>query len=231
LALRVAPAVVLSDDHDLIDNGFAGQAWWTKAAGDVLIVAMADGQLVSVLAGVSWTTVGAGYGTAAVVRAARRAPLVTITVAVAVAVLASAYLLARRYPPGRVRAALKELGSSALTTWRQVAESQQTAAARLPWVKIPAGRPPTLEERCARILAASPGRSPPPTCTSSSAVTWQKWLHRSPWCAGSSPAIRPSSTWTGNAGRPASRQASCPSPDARYGQAGGPGRPSCSLAV
>ena len=151
LALLVAPAVVLSDDHDLIDNGFAGQAWWTKAAGDVLIVATADGQFVSVLAGMSWTTVGAGYGTAAVVRAARRTPLVTI--AVAVAVLAGAYLLTRRYPPGRVRAALKELGSSALTAWRQVEDRQQTAAARLPWVKIPDGRSPTLEERCARILA------------------------------------------------------------------------------
>ncbi len=150
LALLVAPSVVLSDDHDLIDNGFADKAWWTKAA-DVLIVAKADGQLVSVLAGVSWTTVGAGYATAAVVRAARRAPLVTITVALAV--LASAYLLARRYLPGRVRAALKEFGAAALTTWRQVEESQQTVAARLAWVRIPAGRSPTLEERCARILA------------------------------------------------------------------------------
>ena len=74
LALLVAPAVVLSDDHDLVDHGFAGQTAWTQAAGDVLIVARADGQLVSGFAGVTWTTVGAGYGVAAAVRGARRAP-------------------------------------------------------------------------------------------------------------------------------------------------------------
>jgi hypothetical protein len=155
LALLVAPAVVFSDDPDLVDNGFAGQAWWTEAAGDVLIVAEADGQLVSVLAGVSLTTVGTGYGTAAVVRAARRAPVVTITVAVAV--LAGVYLLVRRSPPGRVRAALKELGAFAVTTWRDVTDRQRAGAARLSWVEVPAGRTPFLEERCARILARATG--------------------------------------------------------------------------
>jgi hypothetical protein len=89
--------VVFSDDPDLVDNGFAGQAWWTEAAGDVLIVAEADGQLVSMLAGATLTTVAAGHGTAALVRAARRAPMVAITVAVAV--LAGVYLLVREVVP------------------------------------------------------------------------------------------------------------------------------------
>jgi hypothetical protein len=38
-----------------------------------------------------------------------------------------------------------------------VTANQQSAAARLPWVEIPAGRSPTLEERCARILARITG--------------------------------------------------------------------------
>jgi hypothetical protein len=155
LALLVAPAVVFSDDPDLVDSGFAGQVWWTEAARDVLIVAQADGQLVSVLAGVSLTAVGAGYGTAAVVCAARRASLVAVTAAVAV--LVGVCLLARRYPAARVRAALKELGAFAITTWGDATDSQRAAAARLPWVKVPAGRTPFLKERCARILARVTG--------------------------------------------------------------------------
>jgi hypothetical protein len=155
LALLVAPAVVLSDDPDLVDNGFAGQAWWTQAAGDVLIVAEADGQLVGVFAGMGLTTVGAGYGVAAVVRGARRVPLVAA--GVAVAVLVGGYLLVRCYPPGRARNALKEFGVAAATRWQEVTASQQAAAARLPWVELPAGRAPTLKERCARILARVAG--------------------------------------------------------------------------
>jgi predicted nucleic acid-binding protein len=151
LALLVAPTVILSDDHDLVDHGFAGQTAWTQAAGDVLIVATADGQLVSGFAGVIWTTVGAGYGVAAAVRGGRRAPLLAVTVAVAV--LAGTCLLIRRYPPGRVRSALKQGGAATAAIWQEVTSNQQRAAARLPWVEIPAGRSPTLEERSARILA------------------------------------------------------------------------------
>lgn len=155
LALLVAPAVVFTDDADLVDNGFASRAWWTKAAGDVLIIAMADGQVLGVIIGVGTTVTGIGYGTAAVVRAVRRAPLMTVTVAVAV--LTGAWLLVRRYPPGRLRAAFKEVGAAAGTAWREMQESRQAAAARLPWVPIPPGRAPTLEERCARILARITG--------------------------------------------------------------------------
>jgi hypothetical protein len=89
LALLVAPAVVLSDDADLVDNGFAGQAWWTQAAGDVLIVAEADGQVVSVIGSGGLATMAVGYGVAGVVRAVRRAPLVAATVAVII--LAGSY--------------------------------------------------------------------------------------------------------------------------------------------
>jgi hypothetical protein len=156
LALLVAPAVVLSDDADLVDHGFAGQSWWTQAAGDVLVVAAADGQIVALFGGVSMTTMAVGYGTAGIGRAAGRAPLVTI--AVAVAVLAGAYLLVRRYPFGRIRDALNELGAAVATTWQEVIDTQQTAAARLPMVGVPASRAPTLEERCAHILARGTGR-------------------------------------------------------------------------
>jgi len=155
LALLVAPAIVLTDDADLVDNGFASQAWWTEAAGDVLIVAMADGQVLGVVFGLSATVTGIGYGTAAVVRAVRRAPLMTITVAIAV--LAGAWLLVRRYPPGRVRTAFKELGAAVGAAWWELQESQQAAVARLPWVPIPPGRAPDLEERCARVLARITG--------------------------------------------------------------------------
>lgn len=89
------------------------------------------------------------------VRAARRAPLVAVTAAVAV--LVGICLLVRRHPPGRVRSALKELGAFAITTWGAATDSQRAAAARLPWVKVPAGRMPFLEERCARILARVTG--------------------------------------------------------------------------
>jgi hypothetical protein len=151
LALLVSPAVVLSDDSDLVDNGFAGQAWWTQAAGDVLIVAEADGTIVGLFGGVGLTTLAVAYGTAGVVRAARRAPLVTMTVAVVI--LAGSYVLVRCYPLGRLRTTLRELGAAAAMTWQEVTDSQQAAAARLPWVEAPAGRTPTLEERCARLLA------------------------------------------------------------------------------
>jgi hypothetical protein len=121
----------------------------------VLIVAMADGQVLGVTLGVGTTVTGIGYGTAAVVRAARRAPLVTITVAVAI--LAGAWLLVRCCPSGRVRAALKEFGAAAGTAWQEMQERQQATAARLPWVPIPTGRAPTVEERCARVLARITG--------------------------------------------------------------------------
>jgi hypothetical protein len=42
-------------------------------------------------------------------------------------------------------------------TWQEVTDSQQAAADRLPWVEAPAGRTPTLEERCARLLARVTG--------------------------------------------------------------------------
>ena len=155
LALLVAPAVVFTDDADLVDNGFASRAWWTKAASDVLIIAMADGQVLGVIVGVGTTVTGIGYGTAAVVRAVRRAPLMTVTVAVAI--LTGAWLLLPRFPPGRVRAAFKEVGAAAGMAWREMQESRQAAAARLPWVPIPPGRAPTVEERCARLLARITG--------------------------------------------------------------------------
>jgi hypothetical protein len=155
LALLLAPAVVFTDDADLVDNGFASRAWWTEAAGDVLIIAMADGQVLGAIIGVGTTITGIGYGTVAVVHAVRRAPLVTITVAVVV--LTGAWLLLRRSRPGRGRASFKELGTAAGTAWREMQESRQAAAARLPWVPIPTGRAPTLEERCARILARITG--------------------------------------------------------------------------
>jgi len=93
--LLLAPAVVFTDDSDLIDNGSARRARRTDNC-------LAFG----VVFGVSATAAGIGYGTAAVARAVRRALLVTITVAVAI--LTGACLFVRRYPPGRVRAAFKE---------------------------------------------------------------------------------------------------------------------------
>jgi hypothetical protein len=89
------------------------------------------------------------------VRGARRAPLLAATVAVAV--LAGTCLLIRRYPPGRARNALKQVGAATAAIWQEVTANQQSAAARLPWVETPPGRSPTLEERCARILARVTG--------------------------------------------------------------------------
>jgi predicted nucleic acid-binding protein len=151
LALLVAPAVVLSDDHDLVDHGFAGQTAWTQAAGDVLIVATADGQLVSGFAGVIWTTMGAGYG------GARRPPRTP-----------AGRHGRRRRPYGHLpahpaatrpaaRSALKQGGAATAAIWQEVTANQQSTAARLPWVETPPGRSPTLEERCARILARVTG--------------------------------------------------------------------------
>jgi hypothetical protein len=88
----------------------------------VLIVATADGQLVSGFAGVIWTTEGAGYGLAAGGRGARRAPLLAVTIAVAV--LAGACLLLRRNPPARVRSALKQVGAATAAIWQEATTNQ-----------------------------------------------------------------------------------------------------------
>jgi hypothetical protein len=56
-----------------------------------------------------------------------------------------------------VRSALKQVGAATAAIWQEVTANQQSAAARLPWVEAPAGRSPTLDERCARILARVTG--------------------------------------------------------------------------
>jgi hypothetical protein len=71
---------------------------------------------------------------AAAVSGARRAPLLAVTVAVAV--LAGTCLLLRRYPPGRVHSALKQVGAATAVIWQEMTANQQSAAARLPCARI-----------------------------------------------------------------------------------------------
>jgi hypothetical protein len=137
LVLLVAPAVVLSDDSDLVDNRFAGQAWWTHAAGDVFIVAEADCQVVGLFGGVSLTTMAVGYG--AVGDGAHRSPRNP----------GDRDGRRRRRHPRRLLPARPPLPhrllshqaqgacSVASMTWQEVTESQHAAAA-------PHGRRPTV---------------------------------------------------------------------------------------
>lgn len=152
LALLVAPAVVFSDDQDLVDHGFAGHNLWVDTALDVVFMAIADEQVVSLLVGFNVTTNGLALGLGAGIRFAARQPLVAILVAAAI--LAGATLLVRRYP---LAPRLKEVGSTLLSSVGGTLAFQQEATARLPLVTAPRWRTPGLEQRCARALARATG--------------------------------------------------------------------------
>jgi hypothetical protein len=152
LALFLAPAVVFSDDHHLVDHGFAGRDWWVDTALDVVFMAIADEQVMSLLVGFNITTNGLTLGLGAGIRFAARQPLVAILVAAAI--LAGATLLVRRYP---LAPKLKEIGGAFVSSVETTFAFRQEATARLPLVTAPRWRTPALEQRCARALARATG--------------------------------------------------------------------------
>ena len=153
LAMLVAPSVVLSDDHDLVDHGFAGSALWVDTALDVLFIAEADEQVMSFYVGLNASINGLSAGLAGGVRFAGRQPLAAVLVIAAL--LVGAGLVVHRYPI--VVTKLQEAGQTVLGTVEATFEFHGSVAARLPLVESPCHRVPALEQRCARVLARSAG--------------------------------------------------------------------------
>jgi hypothetical protein len=151
LAMLVGPAVVLSDDHHIVDHGFADKALWVQTVLDVLLMAEADEQVMSVYFGVNASVNGVGAGLAAGVRLASRQPLAAVLALGAV--LVGAGLVVRRHPA--LVTTLGDAGKALLGHVAMTFAFHQNVSARLLVVEPPRHRTPDLEQRCARILARS----------------------------------------------------------------------------